>query len=68
MKEMKDLRKVRVEAGMSQAELARAVRVSQNSISRIERGTRRPKVETAKKIAHVLNFDWTDFYKEEDDR
>lgn len=68
MKEMKDLRKARVEAGMSQAELAREVRVSQNSISRIERGTRRPKVETAKKIAHVLNFDWTDFYKEEDDR
>ena len=67
MKEMKDLRKMRVEAGLSQTELAHAVKVSQYSISRIERGIRRPKVETAKKIAHVLDFDWTDFYKEESD-
>ncbi len=67
MKELNDLRDKRIKKGMNQTDLARAVNISQYSVSRIERGLRRPKVATAKKIAAVLGFDWTEFYKEEDE-
>lgn len=64
---LNDLRDKRIKKGMNQTDLARAVNISQYSVSRIERGLRRPKVATAKKIAAVLGFDWTEFYKEEDE-
>ncbi len=67
MNELNDLRDKRIKKGMNQTDLARAVNISQYSVSRIERGLRRPKVATAKKIAAVLGFDWTEFYKEEDE-
>ncbi len=49
---------------MSQEELACKCDVKQMTISSIENGTRRPSPELAKKIAIVLDFDWTKFYEE----
>lgn len=49
----------------SQQEVAGMCGVSQNFYSSIETGERRPSVETAKKIAAVLDFDWTRFYEDE---
>ncbi len=50
---------------MSQAELAEEVGLTQVMVSYIESGTRQPSVETAKRIAKVLNFDWTEFFNDD---
>ena len=53
---------------MSQEDLAEEVGLTQVMVSYIENGTRRPSVETAKRIAKVLNIDWTEFFNDEGDR
>ena len=58
----KRLIRIRKEFSMSQKEVAEAAGISQNYYSYIENGKRRPSVDTAQKIAKVLNFDWTRFY------
>ncbi len=66
---MKDeLRHIREMTGMSQEDLAEEVGLTQVMVSYIENGTRRPSVETAKRIAKVLNIDWTEFFNDEGDR
>ncbi len=62
-----NLRERRTEKGIAQKSLAEITGVSNISICAYETGTRRPKPATAKKIAAVLGFDWTEFYKEEDE-
>ena len=63
---MKDeLRHIREMTGMSQEDLAEEVGLTQVMVSYIENGTRRPSVETAKRIAKVLNIDWTEFFNDE---
>lgn len=47
---------------ISQEKLAIRCNVSQVTIARIESGERRPSPKLAKKIAKVLDFDWTKFY------
>ena len=37
--------------------------ISESYLSQIETGKRRPSPEKAKKIAEVLDFDWTLFYE-----
>lgn len=49
---------------ISQEELAKKCDVAQVTIARIEAGERRPSPELAKKIARVLDFDWTKFYED----
>lgn len=58
---LSDMRKAK---GMSQAAASKAVGIAQASYCYIENGKRRPSVETAKKIAALLGFDWTRFYEE----
>ena len=58
-----ELKEKRKQAGFTQMELAKAAKVSYASISRYENGTRKPRVDQAKRIAEVLNFDWTLFFK-----
>ena len=56
--------KIRSEAGLSQAKVAKAADIAQPYYCRLElgvKGTNLP-VSTAKRIASVLNFDWTRFY------
>ena len=62
-----ELRIKRTEVGLTQKELALKVGVQQPQISKIEHGVCEPDVKTAKRIAKVLGFDWTEFYKEEDE-
>ena len=50
------LREARQKAGLSQAELARRVGVSQGLIWAIERGTKRPSIEVLAKIASELSL------------
>lgn len=55
---------IREKRGLSQKAVSEAVKISQPSYSNIEKGERRPSIDTAKKIAEALGFDWTRFYED----
>lgn len=59
------MKKARIEKGYTQQKLAEITGVKQGTISAIENGKRRPSVDVAKKIANVLNVDWTRFFTDE---
>lgn len=61
---MFDLREIRINAGMTQDQLAEKVGVIRQTISNIECGISKPSVPTAQAIAQVLEFDWTLFFEE----
>lgn len=56
---------VDLRGGRSQQELANKIGMSQSGYASIETGSRRPSVETAKKIASAMGFDWTRFFEDE---
>lgn len=58
------LRSKRTKANFSQSKLSRIVKISQNHYSNIESGNRTPSVSIAKRIAEILDFDWTLFYED----
>lgn len=60
------LKEKRNKKGISQGCVAEKIGITRVSYSRIENGERNPSVETAKKIADVLGFDWTQFYEDEE--
>lgn len=60
---MINLKEIRKAAGMTQAELASKVGVKRATITHIELGTINPSVKTAKAIADVLNFKWSNFFE-----
>ena len=62
---MKWLKHIRIDADMTQIEVASQTGITQQMYWMIENGERRPSVETAKKIAAVLDFEWTLFYPDE---
>jgi len=51
------LRHVRIARGLSQSQLARAIGVDHSTISRFERGERRPRRLTVLKLARALDLD-----------
>lgn len=56
----------RIRAGLSQNELARLSGVKQSVISDIESGkTKLPRVDTVKQLAHVLGFEWVNYFRQE---
>lgn len=57
---------IREQKGMSQKSVAEKVEISQPSYCNIENGERSPSVATAKRIAVVLDFDWTRFFEDEE--
>lgn len=59
-----ELKAIRKAKGLRQADLAQAANISQSLVVKIEQGDRKPSVKTAKKIAAVLEIDWTEFFKE----
>lgn len=59
------LRQIRKDAGKTMKDIAEAVGISQVSYWQIEHGICKPRVNNAKKIAHLLRFDWRDFYPDE---
>ena len=50
--------------GLTQEEVSRAAGISRSYYARIECGDFELPPKTAKKIADVLLFDWTEFYSE----
>ena len=60
------LRSAREAKGLSIISIANIVGVSRQFYSMVERGKRRPSPEKCKKIASVLDFEWTKFYEEVD--
>ena len=56
------LKDKRSKLGKTQGEVAEAVGVTRPAYTMIESGYRHPSVETAKKIAKVMGFDWTIFF------
>ena len=60
------LKKAREDHGMSTYSVAKEAGISQTYYSAIELGMRGAKmpVQTAKKIAEVLGFDWTMLYED----
>ena len=65
--ERKWLTDIREDKGLNQKEVSDAAGISQPAYSNIENGERNPSVDTAKKIAAVLGFEWTRFYDDETD-
>ena len=57
------LEEIRTANGMSQKEVAEAAEISQPTYCNIEKGKRGISVDTARRIAAVLGFDWTRFYE-----
>lgn len=51
----KEIRKLRLKAGLTQRELAKRAGVSQSLIARIEKGDINPRLSTLKKILDVIN-------------
>lgn len=54
---------IRKQRGLTQVEVAEKVGISQPSLCDIERGVMSPRPDTAKKIAEVLDFNWTRFFE-----
>lgn len=52
----------RKEKGLTVRKIAELVGITQGGYTHIELGHRNPSVSTAKKIANILDFDWTEFF------
>ena len=63
MRKKEWLRKIRKSKKMTLCNLADATGLTNCYLSQVENGKRNPSVDTAKKIAEVLEFDWTRFFK-----
>lgn len=56
---LKDLRQKR---NLTQQQVAKRAGIERSFYTQIELGQRNPSVQTAQRIASVLNFNWTKFY------
>ena len=59
------LKDLRTATGITQAKVAEAAGICESAYSMIESGKRDCAVDTAKKIAAVLGFDWTRFFEDD---
>jgi len=61
----KNLRKIRLQKGLSQEKLARLTNISLNTLTKIESGfTKRPAIQTVVKLARALNINLEDLVKD----
>lgn len=60
-----NLKRVRLEAGLNQTELAEKVGVTQSMIAQIERGTKAMTMELGRELAEALNVQVGEFLKNE---
>lgn len=56
------LKNERLIKNLTQEELSQKVGITRAAYTNIELGYKNPSVEVAKKIAEILDFDWTRFY------
>jgi putative transcriptional regulator len=61
------LKNLRTNKNSTMLEVSKQAGISESYYSMIESGSRNVSVEVAKRIAAVLDFDWTRFYQDEDD-
>ena len=59
------LKTIRQEKKLTMREVAERAGVTESFYCLIENGARKPSVRTAKAIAAVLGFDWTEFFSDE---
>jgi len=59
---MPDLKTLRLEAGLTQLQLATKCGVVRQTIAMIERGTNKPSVKLAKKLGEIFGVPWTLFF------
>ena len=64
MKNREWLIKKRLDRKLTQQQIADDVEIDRSFYNQIENGVRNPSVETAKKIANCLDFDWAVFFEE----
>ncbi|WP_332238919.1 helix-turn-helix transcriptional regulator [Sporolactobacillus sp. KGMB 08714] len=57
------LKEMRDKQGFTQSQVAIKSRISRSYYTHIENGTKTPSVPVAMKVAEVLNFNWTLFFK-----
>lgn len=67
VKHNKWLKTIRINKKITVRNLANRLSCDYSYISKIENGERLPSVKFAKKIANLLNFEWTDFFKDNSD-
>lgn len=58
----------RKEKGKTQLQVAQEAGIARSYLTRIENGDYKVPVETAMRISKVLEFDWTEFYREEEEK
>lgn len=56
------LKEIRDQEGYTQHEVSCLSEISRSHYTRIEQGTKKPSVDTAKKIARSLKFNWVIFF------
>ena len=57
-----NLKQLREDKNMRQYDLAKKAGISRSYYTMIENGKKKPSPKVAKRIAKILNFDWTIFY------
>jgi transcriptional regulator with XRE-family HTH domain len=60
------LKDTRSNAGLTQKDIADKSGITRQHYNFIENNERRPSVQSAKKIAEVLGFNWTKFFEVDD--
>lgn len=60
-----NLKEERLRFGYSQQRLANEAGITVRYYQYLEKGEYKPSVDVAKKIAEILDFDWTQFFQEE---
>lgn len=58
------LKEIRDSKGLTQEQVAILSDISRSHYTHIEKGTKTPSVEVAKRIAKALKFDWTIFFED----
>ena len=61
---MEQLKKRRLAIGLTQKQVAEKCGIEQGYYSAIENNRRKPSVKLAKKLACLMQIDWTEFFKE----
>ncbi|MFE6167045.1 helix-turn-helix transcriptional regulator [Viridibacillus arvi] len=59
------LKQKRIENRLTQEEVASSVDIARTTYASYEQGERNPSVNIAKKLAQLLEFDWTLFFETE---
>lgn len=58
------LYRLRIEIGLSQGKLAKAIGISESRYQNYEKGRRNMPIELARSIANIFNVNWWELYEE----